>query len=66
MAKRRPPDILRKSHAHTERKERAQDKQALRDELAESDDGRAEPDEPSADSPERSEPDSLHRRRNSR
>ena len=29
MTKRRPPDILRKSHAHTERKQRAQGKAAL-------------------------------------
>jgi len=36
MAPRRPPDILRKSHAHTEGKTRASDKRELERELAES------------------------------
>lgn len=34
MAPRRPPDILRKSHAHTDGKPRARDKAELRDALA--------------------------------
>lgn len=33
MGRRRPPDILRKSHAHTEGKQRARGKQALREAL---------------------------------
>jgi phospholysine phosphohistidine inorganic pyrophosphate phosphatase len=36
MGPRRPPDILRKSHAHTDRKPRARDKAELRDALDES------------------------------
>lgn len=36
MAPRRPPDILRKSHAHSEGKTRARDKRALEQDLAES------------------------------
>jgi HAD superfamily hydrolase (TIGR01458 family) len=36
MRPRRPPDILRKSHAHTDAKPRARDKAALRDALDES------------------------------
>jgi len=36
MAPRRPPDILRKSHAHSEGKTRARDKRALEEDLAES------------------------------
>ena len=36
MAPRRPPDILRKSHAHSEGKTRARDRRALRESLDES------------------------------
>ena len=35
MAPRRPPDILRKSHAHSDGKTRARDKRALDQDLAE-------------------------------
>ncbi len=35
MAPRRPPDILRKSHAHSDGKTRARDKRALEEDLAE-------------------------------